>query len=464
MLRRGLPNNSPASCPKAMGFLARVLSALWRQDRGGVAMVIGLSIIPVTLALGLAVDTGMSYNALSRLQDAVDSAALAGAQMVDATARERKRDARKFFHANYPSDYLGGKLTKLRVRYNETKGRMRIEATVEVPTSFMRIVGRDTVEVHAEADATQLLSGVELALVLDVTNSMNWADPSGGTKLEALRNATGILLDGIYGEEDEVDNVSISVVTYNSVVNIGKDRTDWLDDFDEDDFEPYEWKGCVVARDDTMDRDDTPLSSEKLTAMLWPPVGSYFNTSNDPNAFCPDSEVLPLTEKKSDVLDHIDALTADGATVSLPGFVWGWRTLSPRWRASWDLDDKPVDYGDQAIKKVIVFMTDGVTVIHPDDRWFNAYGFTQDGRLGTIDDEQAEVEVDDRLRESCRLAKEEGIQIYTVMYALSDPYVEDLFRDCASSRSHFFAAPDGDKLDAAFKSIAGKLVSLRLSR
>lgn len=453
-----------AACRNAFAGLSRLPRSFQRHDLGGVASIFGLSIIPIALVLGLAVDTGIGYNARSTLQGAVDAAALAGAQSESASGRDRKRDARMFFRANYPSDYLGGELKELRVRYNERRGRMTVEATVEVPTAFMRIAGKDTMLVTAEAEATQLLSGVELAMVLDITDSMNFTDPSGGTKLEALKNSASILLDGIYGDEEKVNNVSISVVTYNSVVNVGKKRTKWLKNFDQDDFDPHEWKGCVVARDGTMDRDDTPLSSEKVTAMLWPPVGSYFNAANDPNAFCPDSEILPLTEKKSVIKEHIDDLTADGATLSLPGFVWGWRTLSPHWRSSWDLDDRPVDYGDEAIKKVIVFMTDGITIIHPDDRWFNAYGFTQDGRLGTVDYHQASQEADDRLRESCTLAKEEGIQIFTVMYALNSAYVEDLFRDCASSPAHFFDAPDGDQLDAAFKNIAGKLVNLRISR
>lgn len=197
--------------------------------------------------------------------------------------------------------------------------------------------------------------------------------------------------------------------------------------------------------------------------MLWPPVGSLFNRSNDPNAFCPDSEVLPLTEEKSVVTDHIDALVADGATLTTVGLVWGWRTISPRWQSAWGLDNRPVDYGDDVVKKAIVFMTDGITVIHSGNRYYNAYGFTEDRRLGTRSSARARTEADNRLLESCNLAKEEGIEVFTVMYALDNAAIEQLYRACASSSDHFFDAPNGPQLEAAFEDIAGRLAALHLS-
>ncbi len=459
-----MPSLDPSQRPPLRAAVrATSLPALRRRDDGGIAIIFGLLIIPLVLAVGLGVDAGLAYNTQSRLQAAVDSAALAGARMVTSDITERKADARKFFDVNYPNDYLGGGVQRFLTSFNPASKEMTVEATVQVPTAFMRLAGIPTVAVSAEAKVQQLVGGVELAMVLDVTDSMNWADPSGGTKLEALRSASNVLLDVIYGDKQFADNVSVSVTAYNSLVNIGSSRTSWLTGFDAAAYGADGWKGCAEARSGTLDRDDSPLADEKITAMLWPPVGSYFNTGNDPNAFCPDSEILPLTKQKQTIADHIAALTADGATVPLPGFVWGWRTISPNWRTAWNLDQGPVDYDDPAIKKAIVFMTDGVTVMHPGNDWFNAYGFTEDGRLGTTDPALAKQEVDDRLLESCALAKAEGIEIYAVMYALSDSYVENLFRACASSSAHFFDAPDADVLDAAFKSIAGRLVSLRIS-
>lgn len=433
------------------------------DNRGAVTMLVGLAIIPLILALGIAVDGGIAYNAQSRLQGALDSAVLAGAKKIGADVEEMKAEARMFFNSNYPADYLGGRVVDFDADFDVNTRELNVEATVEVPTAFMGIVGIPTVDVYVDSKAQQLMSGIELALVLDITDSMNSSDPSGGTKLETLKDASSILLDVLYGENETADNVLISVVPYSSEVNVGTDRTDWLDDFDEDDFDPHEWKGCVEARGGTMDRDDTPPETEGLTAMLWPPVNSYFNPTNDPNLYCPDSVILPLTEEKSVIADHIDDLVADGATLTTVGFVWGWRSISPRWRTAWGLPEGPVDYEDSAIKKAIVFMTDGITVIHSGQRFYNAYGFTNDGRLGTRSPWRARREADDRLLESCTLAKEQGIEVFTVMYDLNNAFIEQLYRACASSPDHFFDAPNGSQLEAAFEDIAGRLVALHLS-
>ena len=48
--------------------------------RGGVAMMVGMSIFALAGALGIAVDSARGYSAQSKLQDAVDAAALAGAK------------------------------------------------------------------------------------------------------------------------------------------------------------------------------------------------------------------------------------------------------------------------------------------------------------------------------------------------------------------------------------------------
>ncbi len=442
--------------------LERAVSLL-QDQRGGVSSLIGLSIIPVALALGLAVDGGLAYSAQNKLQSAVDSAALAAARVVSDQDADINADARMFFEANYPEDVFGGRITRFQPDFDDESGEITIDAEVEVPTAFMRIAGLSTVTVSASSAAQQQRNGIELSLVLDVTGSMNRSDPSGGTKLEALKRASNTLLDTIYGENDAVDDVSVAVVPYNTEVNIGSDRTDLLTGFDASDFGAAGWGGCVEARSGSFDRDDTPPSVEQFTALLWPAEPrNRFNRRNDPNAFCPESEVLPLTAEKSAIADHIDDLEADGFTMTNVGFTWGWRTISPRWQGEWGEGTVPVAYDHPTISKAIIFMTDGVADWSAN--YYTAYGFLRDRRLGTQNERRAENEVNDRLLESCELAKREGIEVYTVMFALNNPTIERDYRACATSEDHFFDAPDGNALEAAFKDIAGQLTSLRLTQ
>lgn len=425
-------------------------------------MIMGLAAVPLFLVLGFAVDGGLAYNARSKLQGAIDSAALAGAQAASNDGADLVADARMYFDANYPDDYLGGRIASFEPSFDDETRELTIDAEVEVPTAFMRLAGVSTLRIGVTSTAQQQLNGIELALVLDVTGSMNDPDPGGGTKLEALQTAAHTLLNIIYGESDTIDDVSVAVIPYNTEVNLGSGRTDVLTGFDATAFGADGWAGCVEARAAPFDQDDTPPSDQAFTALLWPaePDNPY-NADNDPNAFCPSSEVLPLTAQKSVIAGHFDGLTAGGFTMTNVGFIWGWRTISPRWRATWGAAETPVDYDDPTIKKAIIFMTDGVA--DWSDRYYTAYGYLSEGRLGTTSESLAEAEVNDRLLLTCAAAKAAGLEVYTVMFALNNPTIEADYRACASSDDHFFDAPDGAQLDAAFRSIAGQLTSLRLT-
>ncbi|MGI9421301.1 MAG: pilus assembly protein TadG-related protein [Geminicoccaceae bacterium] len=454
---------SPSSLQRFSNVLRATAARLRGAEQGGVATIVGLSIIPLILALGLSVDGGMAYGAHSKLQGAVDAAALASARTAATEGADVEADARMFFNANFPSDYLGSRVTDFDADFNEETGELVVSAEIDLPTSFMRVAGLSTVPVGASATAQKLLNGIELAMVLDVTGSMDDPDPSGGTKIQALKDASEILLDVIYGENETVKDVSISVVPYNTEVNLGSDRTDLLTGFDAAAFGDDGWKGCVEARGGTADRDDTPPSDEPFTAFLWPAgEGTGYNPSEDPNAYCPDSEVLPLTAEKSVISDHIEDLEAEGFTMTNVGFTWGWRTISPLWQGEWGSTELPVDYDHPTVGKAIIFMTDGRADWAPG--YYTSYGFLADERLGTSNETLAEAEVNDRLLESCELAKAEGIEVYTVMFDLDSPTIEADYRACASSDEHFFDAPNGDALDEAFRDIAGQLTSLRLTQ
>ena len=64
-------------------------------------------------------------------------------------------------------------------------------------------------------------------------------------------------------------------------------------------------------------------------------------------------------------------------------------------------------------------MTDGKADWAPG--YYTSYGFLAEGRLDTTSETIAEGEVNNRLLESCELAKEQGIEVYTVMFDLNDP-------------------------------------------
>jgi hypothetical protein len=90
------------------------------------------------------------------------------------------------------------------------------------------------------------------------------------------------------------------------------------------------------------------------------------NHARGPNLGCPRA-VLPLTRDKTPILQQIAALrhTHRGGTMANLGLQLGWGTLSPRWRADWNLGEfrdgqqLPLDYNTRNMRKAIVLMTDG---------------------------------------------------------------------------------------------------------
>ncbi len=435
--------------------------ALVRDQAGGVALLFGLAMVPLCLALGLAVDGGLAYSAKSRLQAAVDAAVLAGGRSAAADPDTMIGDARMYFRANYPADFMGGRVTAFDAVYDGAARTVRVDAEAVVPTAFMRVAGIEEVTVRAAAAAVPAQTGLELALVLDVTGSMNRQDAAGEVKIDALKTAAGSLLDVIYRDRDVVDDVYMSVVPYNTEVNVGSARTGWLDGYDPAAFGAAGWAGCVEERAAPDDQSDAPPSAAPFTAFLWPASpASRHNPSGDPNAHCPSTPILPLTAERATIEDQIQGLVADGFTMTNVGLAWGWRTLSPRWQGEWDAAHEPVDADDPLIRKAVVFMTDGQADWGAN--YYTAYGFLADGRLGTTNEQAAEAEVNRRLLATCDAIKASGVEIYTVMFDLGDPDIEATYRRCASSPTHFFDAPTGAELNAAFRSIAGRLNSLRL--
>ena len=62
---------------------------------------------------------------------------------------------------------------------------MTLEAEATLPTTFMRIFGQNQMEVSARSEITREMTGLEVALVLDVTGSMD--DPVKGNPYDSTK-------------------------------------------------------------------------------------------------------------------------------------------------------------------------------------------------------------------------------------------------------------------------------------
>jgi hypothetical protein len=166
--------------------------------------------------------------------------------------------------------------------------------------------------------------------------------------------------------------------------------------------------------------------------------------------------------------------------------VWGWRSISPRWRGEWKNGDPemPLDYDEPLIDKVAIMMTDGENLVfsHGSTSGFDYNSYSRhekadyfpldssnttdsytngDGRLRYTSSSYYRSYIDDKFASVCTKMKAEGIIIYTIKFKDGN---DSLYRDCATSPKHYYDSPTKEALAAAFKSIGQELSNLRIAQ
>lgn len=493
--------------------IKNTLRGLWKSQQGGIAMIFALSLIPLAVMGGLAIDVSQAYLVKNRLSHSLDAAGLAvGAST--GTDQELEQVMLNYFNANYPAHEIGTPATPVMTIVDNT---ITLTATAQVQMSLMSLIGFDSIDVAATSEITREVKGLEVALVLDNTGSM-----SRNGKIGALKSASNKLLTILFGNKPVHDKLKVSLVPFVTTVNIGQDNASYLDNPGAYDYEPDDWKGCVEARpypDDTLDSgglwtpyfweaetyysptSTRPTQSSSCQNRYWrppapalyplPPLGDPYRTTMapfpaggrtfldtmpfttlGPNQACPQP-LSPLNNRKSDLESDIARMTpwsGNGTMVNL-GLAWGWRTLSPEAPFT---EGKP--YDDTEWTKAIIVLTDGENWVSPgDDRCedtnprynsqYTGYGYLSDGRLGTTTSTLAAIDtLNDRTAETCENIKAKNIILYTITFQVNDQNTINLFSNCATSPSHFFNSPSNADLTEAFKTIATELRTLHISR
>ena len=193
------------------------------------------------------------------------------------------------------------------------------------------------------------------------------------------------------------------------------------------------------------------------------------SANRGPNRRCP-TEILPLTNVRQDVEDHVNALDPDGFTNSAHGAVWGWRLLSPEPPFTEGVGPSDPDFNDW--QKAVVIMTDGNnTIENRDTHWdsgLGTNGYAIESRMGENMTSRSNMrnEIDNKLLRVCHRMKAEGYRVYTIMFGLESNATEQVFKACATEprAPYFHDAATGEDLNNAFGDIAADLVDLHISR
>ncbi len=222
-------------------LIRNVFRRLRRDERGNIFVLFGASAIPLLLIMGGAVDIARYTRYKADLSNAVDAAALALArQNPDFTEAQATT-----FVTNYVTSFPLGdeEFTVESFDVDKVTNGFLVSATGSMHTIFLPLgklanMGQEinSMDVNVVAEVVSASNRLELALVLDVTGSMNcassvnstcasnYSSPPADSRIKGLKTAAKSLVDTLMKDEiltsPDPNQIKIAVVPFEGMVNV----------------------------------------------------------------------------------------------------------------------------------------------------------------------------------------------------------------------------------------------------
>lgn len=465
-----------------------------RSERGNVAIITALAIVPLLAILGGGVDIVRATTMSARLSAAVDSATLAAANLTNT------RDVEIVINEYIDSNFVGQDSVRdsISLSYNADTAlnakTISVSASGHIDTYFLGLFGIRTLPISSASIATQSKTNVEIALVLDISSSMR------GNKIANLKVAADSFVRKILEDEDARDVTSISIIPFGGTVNIGetlfnKLAVSTIDADDEDPSESDYTSGtlvenkfrfsdgdyCIEYVSDDYDDEMMPNNQRGQVPHFW----KWWNF----HPWCPlDSSSMFMNSNSIDNLTtFLAGMTLSDGTGMDIGTKWGLKALSPNWEGEFggDFADRPSAYGEDVLK-VLVVMTDGeithqfrpkdvsLNNVHTNRSTNNEADGDGSANQGDSGNQQTAVnkggsattaQTDQAVgyfRRICDDARSSGTIVYTIGFKIKDGALSDtLMEECASDSSKYYHVEDLD-IQSAFDAIATSISALRV--
>jgi Flp pilus assembly protein TadG len=217
------------------------------EERGVVAIIFGLAMIPIAGMVGASLDYSRAASVRGQLQDAVDGAILTAAHNTNVSDEQLEAAVRTQIETMLGGAHGSHGLTLNIVRDPDDDTMMEISANIMVDTTILEILGIHDIEVGANAAVSVDFRALEVALVLDNTGSMR-----SQNRIASLREAAHQFVE-IVSDDGNAESLRISLVPYSAQVNIGNDVTmeQYLDRDGLSQHHASLIEGQVVARRDS---------------------------------------------------------------------------------------------------------------------------------------------------------------------------------------------------------------------
>lgn len=408
--------------------------SLIRRADGNVATLFAVAAMPMMLFAGAAMDYAGSTETKAKLQSAADAVALALVREPHTSTPEQLQAvAERQFSAMMRRDMA----FDTTISVTKEAKTIRVNASVKMPTSFLRLVQQNELTVGATSVAAFGQPKIQIALVLDNTGSMGQMG-----KMDALKQATNDLLDKLQGMNANPGDIKVSLVPFNTQVRVDAANRNapwlrWGVKLENPNISsgvaaaPTQaaWTGCISDRNQ-----DCDISGE-------PPSGGLSGYVAANCQYGSLAQTMPLTANPGAIRSVVNSMTPTGATNVTIGFVTGLATL----RADSPLGD--ASSGDPEVQKFVILLTDG-------NNTQNRFG-------GTGSEGNSYVwDIDNRLNLACAKARSSRVQVFTVRVIAGN---EPLLQSCATDTGMYYSANSAAGIAPAFAKILDQIVMPRLT-
>ncbi len=434
------------------------------QNRdGNVALLFGLTLLPILAATGAAIDYSRASNARAQLSNAVDSTVLALAKRAPLMTDAQLRTEAESYFRSVLKDRTD--LASLPLTVNRSDKRLAITAAGIMPTSFMKLLGTPTLRVATLSEAAIGQRKAEIALVLDNTGSMSRLN-----KMEELKKASRNLIDSVErASPTGTGYIKVALVPFDTHVKmeptISNRNATWLATRDaslEPTFDDIRdrttryrsrmvsranWTGCVT------DRGDRYNDNVRPTVLA---IAASFHPAMTCDESTQLARIQPLTDNWSALRATIDSMTPSGNTNLTIGARFGYAALTPAGNGPLG---GGVPFGTPDVDKYMILLTDGDNTM---DRFVNDSMSIAD-RTRVMDPRTQSICNDIKGRSSRTDSSGRpipDIKVFTVRVIEGN---QALLRNCATNASMYKEVSDASQIDAVFKDIMREITRLQLT-
>jgi Flp pilus assembly protein TadG len=322
---------------KRSGFLCK-LRAFGRATGANVAMMFGLSLLPLAIAASAGMDFANAMMARNQMSDALDAAALALGAQNNLSGTAAQQLAQKVFNANYKGD---GSPT---VTPTISGQHVSVTASDTVSTTMLSLIGKPYLDISVNTLVVWGQTKLWVALVLDNTGSMSQTDSTYPytSKISALKTASHNLLTTLQGVAANAGDVQVAIIPFAKDVKFpssmytSPNDTSWVDWTDWDSAPansfwtpsntvgpgsncPFTGVGCVTSAGGGSSASTVPSSGlicpGTLTTSTPGGSGHHFQGCYGSVAQSTLTTVTTVVQPRT---DQFDCETINGGTASCP--------------------------------------------------------------------------------------------------------------------------------------------------